>query len=56
MFVRVPDADAVKARMAERGIVIRGAYGKWKNWSRVSTGKIEDVRRYVAALPDAVRA
>ena len=56
VFVRVPDADAVKARMAERGIIIRGAYGKWKNWSRVSTGKIEDVRRYVAALPDAVRA
>jgi histidinol-phosphate aminotransferase len=56
VFVRVADADAVKARMAERGIVIRGAYGKWKNWSRVSTGKIEDVRRYVAALPEAVRA
>jgi histidinol-phosphate aminotransferase len=56
VFVRVPDADAVKTRMAERGIIIRGAYGKWKNWSRVSTGKIEDVRRYVAALPDAVRA
>jgi histidinol-phosphate aminotransferase len=56
VFVRVPDADVVHARMAERGIVIRGAYGKWKNWSRVSTGKIEDVRRYVAALPGAVRA
>ena len=56
VFVRVPDADALKARMAEKGIIIRGAYGKWKNWSRVSTGKIEDVRRYVAALPEAVRA
>jgi histidinol-phosphate aminotransferase len=56
VFVRVPDADAVKARMAERGIVIRGAYGQWKNWSRVSTGKIEDIRRYVAALPEVVRA
>ncbi|MFL6758925.1 pyridoxal phosphate-dependent aminotransferase [Sphingomonas sp.] len=51
VFVRVPDANAVRARMAERGIIIRGAYGKWKNWSRVSTGKIEDVRRYAAALP-----
>jgi histidinol-phosphate aminotransferase len=56
VFVKVPDADAVHARMAERGIVIRGAYGKWKNWSRVSTGRIEDVRRYVAALPAAVAA
>ena len=37
-------------------IVIRGAYGKWKKWSRVSTGKIEDVRRYAAALPAALRA
>jgi histidinol-phosphate aminotransferase len=56
VFVRVPDANAVKAGMAERGIVIRGAYGKWKQWSRVSTGKIEDVRRYAAALPAIVRA
>jgi histidinol-phosphate aminotransferase len=56
VFVRVPDANAVKARMALRGIIIRGAYGKWKNWSRVSTGKIEDVRRYAAALPTVLRA
>ncbi|MFL6720720.1 MAG: pyridoxal phosphate-dependent aminotransferase [Sphingomonas sp.] len=56
VFVRVPDANAVKARMAERGIVIRGAYGKWTRWSRVSTGKIEDVRRYSAALPAVLRA
>jgi len=55
VFVRVPDADALKARMAERGIIIRGAYGKWHEWSRVSTGKIEDVRRYAAALPELVR-
>jgi hypothetical protein len=54
--VKVPDADAFKARMAERNIVIRGAYGKWKNWSRVSTGKIEDVHRYAQALPAALRA
>lgn len=56
VFVDVPDADLLRSRMAERNIVIRGAYGKWKNWSRVSTGKIEDVRRYVAALPEALRA
>ena len=45
-----------KRRMAERGIIIRGAYGKWNQWSRVSTGKIEDVRRYAAALPEVARA
>jgi histidinol-phosphate aminotransferase len=56
VFVKVPDANAVKALMAERGIIIRGAYGKWTQWSRVSTGKIEDVRRYAAALPEVVRA
>ena len=56
VFVRVRDANAVKARMADRGIVIRGAYGKWTQWSRVSTGRIEDVRRYAAALPEAARA
>jgi histidinol-phosphate aminotransferase len=56
VFVRVPDADAFKARMADRGIIIRGAYGKWKDWSRVSTGKIEDVRRYTTALPAALGA
>jgi len=56
VFVHVPDANALKARMAEHNIIIRGAYGKWKNWSRVSTGKIEDVRRYAAALPEALKA
>lgn len=56
VFVRVPDADALKARMADRGIIIRGAYGKWREWSRVSTGKIEDVRRYAAELPAALKA
>jgi histidinol-phosphate aminotransferase len=55
VFVRVPDANAVKARMADRGIIIRGAYGKWTQWSRVSTGRLEDVRRYAAALPEVAR-
>lgn len=56
VFVKVPDADSLKARMAERGIVIRGAYGKWTNWSRVSTGKIEDVHRYAGALATALHS
>jgi len=55
LFVRVPDADALKAAMAARGIAIRGAYGAWKQWSRVSTGRIEDVRRYAEALPELAK-
>lgn len=56
LFVKVPDADTLKTAMAARGIQIRGAYGPWKTWSRVSTGKIEDVQRYAEALPVLVRA
>lgn len=56
VFVEVPDANALRDRMAARGITIRGAYGKWRQWSRVSTGRIEDVRRYAAALPELLRA
>lgn len=56
VYVKVPDADMVKAKMEERGIMIRPAYGKWKQWSRVSTGKIEDVKRYAEALPEVVGA
>ncbi|MFZ5747852.1 MAG: pyridoxal phosphate-dependent aminotransferase [Pseudomonadota bacterium] len=56
LYVKVADADAVQKKMAAKGIHIRGAYGKWTQWSRVSTGKIEDVARYCAALPEAVGA
>lgn len=56
VYVRVPDADAAQKAMAAKGVHIRGAYGKWNQWSRVSTGKIEDVRRYAAALPEVMRA
>lgn len=52
VFVAVPDADALRDAMAARGIAIRGAYGAWKGYSRVSTGRIEDVARYTAALPE----
>ncbi|MGY6551691.1 MAG: pyridoxal phosphate-dependent aminotransferase [Erythrobacter sp.] len=51
VFVEVPDADALRDAMAEQNIAIRGAYGPWKNYSRVSTGRLEDVARYAAALP-----
>lgn len=52
VFVEVPDANALRDAMAARGVAIRGAYGDWKTYSRVSTGKIEDVARYTAALPE----
>ncbi len=55
LFVKVPDADKVRAAFAQQKIMIRGTYGKWTHWSRVSTGKIEDVKRYAAALPAAVK-
>jgi histidinol-phosphate aminotransferase len=56
LFVKVPDADALQKAMAARDIMIRGKYGNWANWSRVSTGRIEDVKRYAAALPELVGA
>jgi histidinol-phosphate aminotransferase len=52
VFVKVPDADSLRDAMAQRGIAIRGAYGQWTGFSRVSTGKLEDVARYTAALPE----
>jgi len=54
VYVEVPDADALQQAMAERNISIRGAYGEWTRYSRVSTGKIEDVARYAAALPEVM--
>lgn len=56
LFVEVPDANAFRDAMAARGIRIRGAYGKWTRWSRVSTGRIEHVQRYIAALPEVLKA
>ncbi|OBV11351.1 pyridoxal phosphate-dependent aminotransferase [Erythrobacter dokdonensis] len=52
VFVKVPDANSLRDAMAERGIAIRGAYGSWSGYSRVSTGRMEDVSRYASALPE----
>ncbi|MFN3990531.1 MAG: pyridoxal phosphate-dependent aminotransferase [Erythrobacter sp.] len=52
VFVKVPDANALRDAMASKGIAIRGAYGDLTGYSRVSTGKLEDVARYTAALPE----
>jgi len=56
VFIRVPDADALQKAMAARGVMIRGSYGRWKEWSRVSTGRLEDVRRFAALLPQLVQS
>jgi histidinol-phosphate aminotransferase len=52
VFVEVPDANALRDAMAGKGIAIRGAYRPWARYSRVSTGRMEDVARYAAALPE----
>jgi len=54
VYVKVFDADKVQAAMGERGIRIRGAYGPWTQWSRVSTGRLEDVERYAKTLPEVI--
>lgn len=54
VYVKVPDADAVQAAMERRGVRIRGVYGPWTQWSRVSTGRLEDVERYAKALPEVI--
>ena len=57
LFVKVADADRFAAAMAQKGILVRGAWGAaWPNWSRVSTGRLADVQRYANALPALVNA
>ncbi|MFN2100388.1 pyridoxal phosphate-dependent aminotransferase [Altererythrobacter sp. MF3-039] len=51
VYVKVPDANAVRDAMRQHGIVIRGAYDGWPQYSRVSCGRLEDVQRYASALP-----
>ncbi len=55
VFVKVPDADALRQSMAERNILVRGSFGpQWSQYSRVSVGRLEDVRRYAEALPEII--
>ena len=48
------DANAFQKAMAEQNVLIRGQYRTYQQWSRVSTGKIEDVKMYVDAIPKAL--
>ncbi|MCK5746551.1 MAG: pyridoxal phosphate-dependent aminotransferase, partial [Oricola sp.] len=55
VFVDVKgDADGFRDRMEAQKIFIRGAYHGLPSWSRVSMGRIEDIKRYVGALPAAL--
>ena len=49
-------ANTVQKAMAGKNISIRGQYMDYADWSRVSMGKIEDVEKFCAALPEVVEA
>ena len=48
------DADKFRDEMLKENILIRGKYGDYHNWSRVSMGNLSDVQRYVDAIPMAL--
>jgi len=45
------NAEAFREKMAGRSVLIRGIYRDYTQWSRVSMGLMQDVEKYVAALP-----
>ena len=58
VFVDLGDLNAenFRAEMAKQNVLIRGIYQDYTNWSRVSCGLIEDVKRYAEAMPIALEA
>jgi histidinol-phosphate aminotransferase len=50
------NAEAFRGAMATRNVLIRGVYRDYTRWSRVSMGLLEDVEKYVAALPPVLDA
>lgn len=56
MFVNLgaKNAESFRQAMADRNVLIRGIYRDYSQWSRVSMGKLEDVQKYVDALPAAL--
>jgi len=42
--------------MAKQNVLVRGIYQDYTGWSRVSTGRIPDVQRFVDALPRVLEA
>ncbi len=47
-------ANAFQEAMKQQNVYIRGQYRTYTQWSRVSTGRIEDVQMYVDAIPKAL--
>ena len=45
------NAEEFRKEMEKERVLIRGIYQDYVNWSRVSTGKIADVKQYIRALP-----
>ena len=56
VFVDLGHRDAEKFRLAmqKRNVMIRGVYRDYRQWSRVSMGRLEDIQMYVDALPAAL--
>lgn len=50
------DANAVKDAFDAKNIQIRGQYMDYAEWTRVSVGKIKDVRRFCDTLPEVIGA
>ena len=56
IFVNLGDVDANDFRdeMLKMNILIRGKYGDFNQWSRISMGKLEDIQSYIDAIPIAL--
>ena len=50
------NAETFRQKMAAENVLIRGIYRDYTHWSRVSTGLIPDVQKYVTALPKVLDA
>ena len=48
-------AEKVAATMKEKGFLIGRAFPPYTNWSRVSIGTADEMKRFIAALPEALR-
>ena len=48
------NANDFQSSMAARNVLVRGVYGDYHNWSRVSMGRLEHVQMYVDALPSVL--
>ncbi|MEM9496129.1 MAG: histidinol-phosphate transaminase [Pseudomonadota bacterium] len=49
-------ANDVRNALSAKNIIVRGQYMDYSEWSRVSTGRLEDVVRFCKALPEILQA